>query len=456
MKNTFLFIIFLANISFAQVKEYSINTDKGTKVDALMRFENNTFAFCTSKQSFGYKSNNPTLIKLNDKVEEIYNIGFIGFTGFMDISYEGSMLNNYRRNPRATGGKNEYRFINKNGKLFDVTKSLMSGGEHTNNNGLRFIIDNTQYTIGTKSGKEYSKKIYSSDDFQLYKYNMVTGETETNKMDFGEFSNTENSKKFRFYYAMSDENSFTIEFEKSTRDVKEKLYTQTVFITYDLNGNEIKETIIGAPLEDNKNIALNTVFYDQVDKVYYNYGFYHEHKNPNRKLAITNYKGYYIQKYDASGKALFKIQAPFISDIFDKAQSVQDCIFTLNKVNVNRLLFSYGNTDIDILDELIIDKNSGEILEDKKLEFNLKYNNYVKYPHTVAHRIIKDTYGKKNYFDINSIQLLSIHEGFSNYVKELKDSKSKINYKSFIVEDGFVVFQGDNENREFKFLKFNW
>ncbi|WP_296386565.1 hypothetical protein, partial [Winogradskyella sp.] len=171
----------------------------------------------------------------------------------------------------------------------------------------------------------------------------------------------------------------------------------------------------------------------------------------------TKFKGYYIQKYDDTGKSLWEIQAPFSSDIFDDNQSKMDCIFTLNKVNNTKLLFAYGNTDIDVLNMLQIDKNTGENLKKNLLEFKSSYNNRItNYPIEIEHRTMKDIYGKKIFFGIDTIQLLSIHDEFSTYAKQFKDSKDKIHFKSFIVEDGFVVFEANNDSSEYKFLKFNW
>ncbi|WCO00435.1 hypothetical protein [Psychroserpens ponticola] len=457
MKKLACLLVLATSFAFSQTSAYEIEVDKDKKISSLIHFTDNSFVICASKQSLGYKSNDPKLIRIDSTLNEIYTNSFTGFTNFFDFSIDGAMLNNYRHNPKMTASKDAYSYINSQGEILEIEKDLLSGGEEIKNNGERFLIDNTQFTIGTREGKEFSKDVYNQDDFYLYKLNLKTGVAKIQKMNFQGPSDMANDGKFYFSLFKLTHDSFTIKLKKSTRDVKEKLYTEIFLLTFDLNGKKIKETKIGAPLKNDKNTALNKVWYDKIDKAFYSYGFYHEHKNANRKWAVTKFKGYYIQKYDITGKSLWDIQAPFSSDIFDDNQSNMDCIFTLNKVNKTRLLFSYGNTDIDVLNMVQIDKNTGKTIEENVLEFKSSYNNRItNYPVDIEHRIMKDVYGKKVFLDVNTIQLLAIHEEFNTYIKQFKNSKDKIHYKSFILEDGFIVFEASSDANDYKFLKFNW
>ncbi|CAN0480639.1 unnamed protein product, partial [Hapterophycus canaliculatus] len=182
-------------------------------------------------------------------------------------------------------------------------------------------------------------------------------------------------------------------------------------------------------------------FYDYKENAYYTYGLYHEHKDPNRKLAASKYQGYYIQKFDAKGTFLWKIQKPFMTDSFKDNQSQQDCLYRLDRIDNGKLLFSAGNTDETIFDELIIDKVTGAIDAEQALTVEWSTNGYPKNPLIIEQLSIPDTYGKNNFFNTVGLHVLSLNEEFSNYIKGLKDTKNKLHYKVKIVADGFVVLQ---------------
>ncbi|WP_296382903.1 hypothetical protein, partial [Winogradskyella sp.] len=65
MKKSALILILITSFTFSQTTEYKVEADKGKKISSLMQFSDNSFTVCTSKQSLGFKSNEPKLIRLD-------------------------------------------------------------------------------------------------------------------------------------------------------------------------------------------------------------------------------------------------------------------------------------------------------------------------------------------------------------------------------------------------------
>lgn len=466
MKKNIYLLLFISAYSFGQSKEYVINVDDKKEISTFYKFDDDSFIVCSSKDSNSSKKNEPNLIRLNSNLEEIYNITFNGFDVFFDYTNDGAMLNNYHFIPRTTSQINGYHFINKSGKISEVEKDIISGGSELEqsekhiltadkrklSDNVQFVINNVQYSLGRKSGRENKKDEYNADDIYLYKLYLETSKYELSNAPSQEIADNLSFRKAHISFLKNDDSSFSLLFEDNT----ERLYSDISVLTFDLDGKQTNKVKIVTDLEAESQFGNTKTIFDKLENTYYTYGLYHEHNDPNRKWATTKFKGYYIQKFDSQGKLLWKIQKPFLTDSFKDNQSQQDCIYDLNIIGNNKLLFSAGNTDEDILDELIIDKQTGEIDKMQPVEHERSKNGYVIQQLITEQLSIPDIYGENNFFNTIGLHFLSMNDDFSNYIIQYKESKNKLHFKATTIDGGFVVLQSDLKSNEHKLLKFSW
>jgi hypothetical protein len=200
-------------------------------------------------------------------------------------------------------------------------------------------------------------------------------------------------------------------------------------------------------------LSINNYIVDVKSGDIYIYGLYgDEFGNLNNS---ANPKGYYVFKFDKTGKMLWESINNIEDSDFNKDHVMTTVFVDLFQLNDNVCFTIRVNGIKDFFNYSIISKSSGKVTKSKILEFNEAFahlhdtdNN--SFSINSIFKNVKEFRNKK--FDFNSVLAINYNPKFEEYIKNVK-SNNDLYFKSSFSDKGVWLFESDKEH--YKVTLFN-
>lgn len=201
-------------------------------------------------------------------------------------------------------------------------------------------------------------------------------------------------------------------------------------------------------------LSINNYMEDESNGDIYIYGLYGDEFGKLNDMATP--KGYYIFKFDRSGKKIWESINIIEDNDFNKPHTMSTIFVDLVQLNNNVCLTIRVNGLGDFFNYSLIDKTSGSFIKSESLEFKETFahlndaeNN--RYTINSNFKNLKELKNKK--FDFNSIVAFNSNSKFAEYITSLS-SKNDLNFYSSFSNKGIWLYESDDKEY-FKVTVFN-
>lgn len=200
-------------------------------------------------------------------------------------------------------------------------------------------------------------------------------------------------------------------------------------------------------------LSINNYIVDVKSGDIYIYGLYgDEFGNLNNS---ANPKGYYVFKFDKTGKMLWESINNIEDSDFNKDHVMTTVFVDLFQLNDNVCFTIRVNGLKDFFNYSMISKSSGKVTKSQILEFNETFahlhdtdNN--SFSINSIFKNVKEFRNKK--FDFNSVLAINYNPKFEEYIKNVK-SNNDLYFKSSFSDKGVWLFESDKEHYKVTLFK---
>lgn len=434
------------SISFSQIKTLKIKDEKKRNLDYSISRNGNIF-ITSEKQVLSDKHKDVQITKYDSDFNEIFHVTL------KNNKNKVRKYDYYIHKDFTDDGK----FIIKDDWIIDEKGNLKNRQIDKNkvsiNPAIKFLSNNHQTYIGPLLGRKYRKKKYKDGDIFIFSRNLTDFSYSDNNLETAPIrTNLKEGKTITWNRGEVFTDYFNL---LAKDDIDKERITDTYHVTsYNYEGKLINYVPLTVQLETGHfmlstnggptvifdknygNFASGNIYTDIETGDMYVYGFFTD--RAKKKMLIGKYKGYYVHKFDKTGKILWKKQISFDSyDLFDKTFNGSQIFIEFKKINDKEVLIAITSR---VMNDFLINKfdsKTGKITSTKD------FDDYKRL------KSIYDVYKNKKLFpklvlNDQAIIATEINKEVYNYIYNL-NNKRKMVIEAKILENGSIILAYFNE-----------
>ena len=233
---------------------------------------------------------------------------------------------------------------------------------------------------------------------------------------------------------------------KVSGDIAFELSLAGNYFIYSNNGGGYTDTPAnrGQPFFDDDS-SINNYITDESNGDIYVYGLYSD-----KPAALNNEvipKGYYVFKFDKTGKKLWESVNKIEDKDLNKKHYMYYTSTNLSFINNKLCFYVFVNENSEYLDYSLLDTKTGKEEKSKKIVFH-EYESRVGvgsdfFKLNYEYKDIKELKNKK--FNLKGIIAYDLNDKFTTYVKNVK-AKDETHFLTLFTDIGLMVVETDNDN----------
>nr|WP_315170540.1 hypothetical protein [uncultured Flavobacterium sp.] len=363
-------------------------------------------------------------------------------------------------------------------KYLEISKADLKDIRNFNDGNGYFTKKNEFYLKNKKDNFDID---FVKDELFLSVKDIPTRKKNTYKLEKPSLNNfigpnfIKSKEKFRFNFIVNQDETVDLDGKSISKD-----YTNTILYKtrFSIDGKKINESVYDLKIlnhvflysrnyggkfifggYDNKflhfadDLSINNYIEDFETGEIYIYGLYgDEFGNLN---TSANPKGYYVFKFDKTGKKLWESINNIEDSDFNKDHVMTTVFVDLVQLNENLCFTIRVNGLKDFFNYSIISSSSGKVINSQILEFNETFShlddtNNNSFNINSNFKNFKELKNKK--FDFNSIVAFNFNSNVAEYIKNIK-SRNDLKFFSSFSSKGIWLYESD-EKEYFKVTLF--
>jgi hypothetical protein len=331
-----------------------------------------------------------------------------------------------------------------------------------------------QYTLVLKNAVNQQKYNYGKDVF----YNLIRTDNYTHKKSKVKVVPPDSKritapgmvrpeKNINFRCSLNSDDTFSMvtksilaDYTKTTyylttynldgSQVSEKSYEMTMdpgfYFVYSNNGSGFTETsaVASDPPFFDDDLFINGAISDKDGNSYF-YGLYSD--KACKLNDEVKPKGYYVYKFDKSGKQIWKSIQPIDDKDFNDKHYMYFTETDLSILKDQLCFYSFTNEHKEFVHYALLNKETGAVANQNKIMFH-EYQSRVGVGSDffkLNFEIEKDKELKDKKFNVKGIISLEINKSFSNYVRKV-EAKNETHFLVNFTSKGLIVLETDNDD----------
>ena len=363
-------------------------------------------------------------------------------------------------------------------KYIEISKADVKDVRSFNSGNGYFTKKNEFYLKNKKDNFEID---FVKDELFLSVKDISTRKKNTYKLEKPSLNNfigpnfIKSKEKFRFNFSVNQDETVDLDGKSISKDYTNTILYKTRFTS---DGKKVKESVYNLKIPshvflysrnyggeltfggyDNKflhfadDLSVNNYIEDFETGDIYIYGLYGDELGNLNTSA--NPKGYYVFKFDKSGKKIWESINNIADSDFNKNHVMTTVFVDLMQLNNNLCFTIRVNGLKDFFNYSIISSSSGEVTKSQILEFNetfahLDDTNNNSFNINSSFKNLNELKNKK--FDFNSIVAFNSNSNFADYIKKIK-SRNDLKFYSSFSSKGIWLYESD-EKEYFKVTLF--